>query len=44
MQVRRIGYVGMRTDDVDAVTSFFRSVIGLEAAGDVVHSYNQQTS
>jgi hypothetical protein len=24
----------MRTDDDDAMTSFFRSVIGLEAAGD----------
>ena len=34
MRVRRIGYVGMRTDDVDAMTSFFRDVIGLEAAGE----------
>ena len=34
MQVRRIGYVGMRTDYVDAMTSFFRDVIGLEAAGE----------
>lgn len=28
------GYVGLRTDDVDAMTSFFRDVIGLEAAGE----------
>lgn len=34
MRVRRIGYVGMRTDDVEAMTSFFRDVIGLEAAGE----------
>jgi catechol 2,3-dioxygenase-like lactoylglutathione lyase family enzyme len=34
MRVRRIGYVGMRTDDVQAMTSFFRDVIGLEAAGE----------
>ncbi len=34
MRVSRIGYVGMRTDDVDAMTSFFRDVIGLEAAGE----------
>lgn len=34
MHVRRIGYVGLRTDDVDAMTSFFRDVIGLEAAGE----------
>jgi catechol 2,3-dioxygenase-like lactoylglutathione lyase family enzyme len=34
MRVRRIGYVGLRTDDVDAMTSFFRDVIGLEAAGE----------
>ena len=30
MRVRRIGYVAVRTDDVDAMTSFFREVIGLE--------------
>jgi catechol 2,3-dioxygenase-like lactoylglutathione lyase family enzyme len=34
MQVKRIGYVGMRTHDVDAMTSFFREVIGLEPAGE----------
>lgn len=34
MRVKRIGYVGLRTDDVDAMTSFFRDVIGLEAAGE----------
>ncbi len=34
MRVRRIGYVGVRTDDVDGMTSFFRDVIGLEAAGE----------
>jgi catechol 2,3-dioxygenase-like lactoylglutathione lyase family enzyme len=34
MQVRRVGYVGMRTDDVDGMTSFFRDVIGLEPAGE----------
>lgn len=34
MRVKRIGYVGLRTDDVGAMTSFFRDVIGLEAAGE----------
>ena len=34
MRVKRIGYVGLRTDDVDSMTSFFRDVIGLEAAGE----------
>lgn len=34
MRVRRIGYVGVRTDDVGAMTSFFRDVMGLEAAGE----------
>jgi catechol 2,3-dioxygenase-like lactoylglutathione lyase family enzyme len=34
MRVKRIGYVGIRTHDVDAMTSFFRDVIGLEAAGE----------
>ena len=34
MRVKRIGYVGVRTNDVDAMTSFFRDVIGLEAAGE----------
>jgi catechol 2,3-dioxygenase-like lactoylglutathione lyase family enzyme len=31
MQVKRIGYVGLRTDDVEGMTSFFRDVIGLDA-------------
>jgi catechol 2,3-dioxygenase-like lactoylglutathione lyase family enzyme len=34
MQVKRIGYVGLRTNDVDGMTSFFRDVIGLEPAGE----------
>ena len=34
MRVKRIGYVGLRTHDVDGMTSFFRDVIGLEAAGE----------
>jgi catechol 2,3-dioxygenase-like lactoylglutathione lyase family enzyme len=34
VRVIRIGYVGVRTDDVNAMTSFFRDVIGLEAAGE----------
>src|SRR6266545_4349992 len=34
MRVKRIGYVGMRTHDVAGMTSFFRDVLGLEAAGD----------
>jgi catechol 2,3-dioxygenase-like lactoylglutathione lyase family enzyme len=34
VRVERIGYVGLRTDDVDRMTSFFRDVIGLEAAGE----------
>lgn len=34
MKVRRVGYVGVRTDDVAGMTSFFRDVIGLEAAGE----------
>jgi catechol 2,3-dioxygenase-like lactoylglutathione lyase family enzyme len=34
VRVKRIGYVGLRTDDVGAMTSFFRDVIGLEAAGE----------
>ena len=31
MRVRRIGYVSKRTEDVEAMTSFFRDVIGLES-------------
>jgi catechol 2,3-dioxygenase-like lactoylglutathione lyase family enzyme len=33
MRVKRIGYVGVRTPDVEAMTRFFRAVLGLEAAG-----------
>ena len=41
MRVKRNGYVGLRTDDVDAMTSFFRDVIGLEAAGGHVFAIAQ---
>jgi catechol 2,3-dioxygenase-like lactoylglutathione lyase family enzyme len=34
MRVRRIGYVGVRTNDVAGMTRFFRDVLGLEAAGE----------
>ena len=34
MRVKRIGYVGLRTHDVDGMTRFFRDVLGLEAAGE----------
>ena len=34
MRVRRIGYVGMRTSNVDGMTHFLRDVLGLEAAGE----------
>lgn len=34
MRVKRIGYVGVRTPEVEATTSFFRDVLGLEGAGD----------
>ena len=34
MRVKRIGYIGMRTADVDGMTRFFRDLLGLEAAGD----------
>ena len=30
MKVKRIGYAGMRADDVDAMTGFLRDVLGLE--------------
>jgi catechol 2,3-dioxygenase-like lactoylglutathione lyase family enzyme len=33
MQVKRIGYVGMRTDDLAGMTGFFRDLLGLEAVG-----------
>lgn len=34
MRVKRIGYVGVRTHDVDGMTSFFRDVLGLDAVSD----------
>ncbi len=34
MRVKRIGYVGVRTNDVDGMTSFFRDVLGLDAVSD----------
>jgi catechol 2,3-dioxygenase-like lactoylglutathione lyase family enzyme len=34
MRVKRIGYAGMRTDDVDGMTRFFREVLGLEPVGE----------
>src|SRR5713101_7702025 len=34
MRVKRIGYVGLRTHDVNGMTSFFRDVLGLEPAGE----------
>ena len=34
MRVKRIGYVGLRTHDVEGMTRFFRDVLGLEAAGE----------
>ena len=34
MRVKRIGYVGMRTGDVEGMTRFFREVLGLEPAGE----------
>jgi catechol 2,3-dioxygenase-like lactoylglutathione lyase family enzyme len=34
VRVKRIGYVGLRTHDVDGMTRFFRDVLGLEAAGE----------
>jgi catechol 2,3-dioxygenase-like lactoylglutathione lyase family enzyme len=34
MRVKRIGYVGMRTDDVEGMTRFLRDVLGLEPAGE----------
>jgi catechol 2,3-dioxygenase-like lactoylglutathione lyase family enzyme len=33
MRVRRIGYIGVRTPDVEGMTRFFRDVLGLEPAG-----------
>ena len=34
MRVKRIGYVGLRTQAVDGMTSFLRDVLGLEPAGE----------
>ena len=34
MDVLRIGYVGVRTAEVERTTAFFRDVLGLEAAGE----------
>jgi catechol 2,3-dioxygenase-like lactoylglutathione lyase family enzyme len=34
MQVKRIGYLGVRTDRMAETTAFFRDVLGLEAAGE----------
>jgi len=34
MRVKRIGYVGMRTRDVEGMTRFFRDVLGLEPVGE----------
>ena len=34
MEVKRIGYLGVRTDKVAETTAFFRDVLGLEAAGE----------
>ena len=31
MQVKRVGYVGLRTNDVEGMTRFLRDVLGLEA-------------
>ena len=34
MLVKRVGYVGVRTKDVDGMTAFLRDVLGLEAGGE----------
>jgi len=34
MKVRRIGYVGIRTQNVEGMTRFLRDILGLEAAGE----------
>jgi catechol 2,3-dioxygenase-like lactoylglutathione lyase family enzyme len=31
VQVKRVGYVGLRTSDVEGMTGFLRDVLGLEA-------------
>src|SRR5438270_2714002 len=34
MRVKRVGYVGMRTSELEAMTGFFRDVLGLEPSGE----------
>lgn len=34
MKVKRVGYVGVRTPELERMTWFFRDVLGLEAAGE----------
>jgi len=34
VRVKRLGYIGTRTSDVEGMTSFLRDVLGLEAAGE----------
>jgi catechol 2,3-dioxygenase-like lactoylglutathione lyase family enzyme len=34
MRVKRVGYVGLRTTEPEAMTWFLREVVGLEAAGE----------
>jgi catechol 2,3-dioxygenase-like lactoylglutathione lyase family enzyme len=34
MRVRRLGFAGIRTDDVDGMTRFLRDVLGLEPVGE----------
>lgn len=34
MQVRRIGYLGVRTDRMPEMTAFFRDVLGFQAVGE----------
>jgi catechol 2,3-dioxygenase-like lactoylglutathione lyase family enzyme len=34
VKVKRVGYVGVRTDKVAEMTGFFRDVLGLEAVGE----------
>jgi catechol 2,3-dioxygenase-like lactoylglutathione lyase family enzyme len=34
MRIKRVGYVGMRTSDLDGMTQFLRDVLSLESAGE----------
>jgi catechol 2,3-dioxygenase-like lactoylglutathione lyase family enzyme len=34
VKVKRVGYVGVRTPELEETTWFFRDVLGLEAAGE----------